>query len=293
MTGFIRSLDVRSSVIAGAWYPGGRQQLESTVDNLLARAHLPALPGAVKGLIAPHAGYSYSGGIAAHAYATVKGASYGTVVLLGPDHRGATGAYGVAACKFFQTPLGEVPIEAELLDGLSQRVALDRVAGDEEHSLEIQLPFLQRCLGSFSLLPVMMGYPLMAGYGAVAWKACQSLSQALIEVLAGRDDVLLVASTDLSHLYDYDEVTRYDKTFADLVQAFDPERLAKALMANTCHACGGAAVVTMMMVAKARGADKATLLAYTNSGDVTGSRRSGQYTVGYAAVALTASALAA
>lgn len=281
---------VRPSPIAGSWYPGGQKQLAATVDELMSRAPRPALPGRVVGLVAPHAGYPYSGAIAAHAYAQVQGATFDTVVLIGPDHRGASGAYGVADYRYFQTPLGLVEVDLALVERLGSMIALDRIEDDEEHSLEIQLPFLQRALGPFTLVPIMMGYPLMPRFGEAGWKACQLLSDALIKALQGRDAVLLVASTDLAHLYDYNETVRYDRVFMDLVAGFDAERLARALLEGRCHACGGAAVVTAMTVAQARGATGATVLAYTNSGDVTGRKTMGDYTVGYTAVAMTQAA---
>jgi AmmeMemoRadiSam system protein B len=288
MAGCEASRVVRPSPIAGTWYPGGQKQLQATVDGLIAKADKPALPGAVVALISPHAGYPYSGAIAAHAYAQVQGAPLRTVALLGPDHRGAAGAFGVADYRFFETPLGKVEVDSGLLQRLGAMIALDKIEVDEEHSLEIQLPFLQRVLGQFTLLPITMGYPLMPRAGEAGRKACQLLSRALVEVLAGRDDVLLVASTDLSHLYDYHQVVRYDRLFTTLVAQFDADKLSEALSAGQCHACGGAAVVTVMMVAKARGARSATVLAYANSGDVTGRKTTGDYTVGYAAAAITA-----
>jgi AmmeMemoRadiSam system protein B len=278
---------VRPSPIAGTWYPGSAAQLQATVDDLMAKASAPQLPGQVVGLISPHAGYPYSGAIAAHAYAQVRRTAFSTVVLLGPDHRGATGAYGVAAYRFFETPLGKVEVDGDLLAKLSGLVAIDRIEFDEEHSLEIQLPFLQRAIGQFTLLPIMMGYPLMPRFGQQGLAACQMLTKALVEILAGRENVLLVASTDLSHLYDYRQVVRYDGAFTRLVAEFDADRMAQALMSGECQACGGAGVVTIMQVAKARGAHQATVLAYANSGDVTGRKAEGDYTVGYSAVAFT------
>jgi MEMO1 family protein len=279
---------VRPSPIAGTWYPGGQKQLQATVDGLIAKAGRSPLPGTVVALISPHAGYAYSGSIAAHAYAQVQRAPVRTVVLLGPDHRGAAGAFGVANYRFFETPLGKVEVDTDLVQRLGAMLALERIAVDEEHSLEIQLPFLQRVLETFTLLPITMGYPLMPRAGEDGRKAWHLLSRALVELLGKRDDVLLVASTDLSHLYDYAEVVRYDAVFTTLVSRFDAEEMSKALSTGQCHACGGAAVVTVMAVAKARGATSATVLAYANSGDVTGRRMTGEYTVGYAAAALTA-----
>jgi MEMO1 family protein len=277
--------DVRPSPIAGTWYPGIRGRLETTVDGLMSGAGVPHVPGDVIGLVAPHAGYAFSGAIAAQAYAQVRGSTRQTVVLLGPDHRGSCGAYGIASYRQYVTPLGPVDVDLALVQKLGKLVTPDMIEQDEEHSLEIQLPFLQRALGSFTLLPIMLGLPLTLESGGLS--ACRTLSSALTEILSDRPDVLLVASTDLSHLYDYDEVVRNDRVFADVLGSFDAQRMARALLSGECQACGGAAVVTVMTVARARGAREATVLAYANSGDVTGNRTTGNYTVGYAAAAFT------
>ena len=286
----LTSRDVRPAYLAGTWYPRTKQELEATVDAYLGEAAQPPLPGRVIGLMAPHAGYAYSGKIAAHAYAQARGAPYSTVVLIGLAHRVSIGPYGIAGFRCLSTPLGQIEVDEELADKLGRRVRLNRVASDnQENSLEVQLPFLQRVLGRFKVLPIMMGFSLAPYAGDAGWEICQELGKALAEAIAGRDDVLLVASSDLSHLDDYREVERCDKVFNGLLEAFDAERLAKALVAEECNACGGAAVVTVMLAAKAQGADKATVLAYAHSGQTTGQLIVGQYTVGYTAAAFTRS----
>ncbi len=283
------SAEARPPVLAGAWYPGRREELAAAVDRYIAQVPRSTLPGDVVALIAPHAGYVYSAQVAANAYAQIKGGSYRTVVLIGPAHR-ATGKFATPAYSFMQTPLGDIEVDAALVSELGKRVPLDRITVEQEegeNSLEIQLPFLQRTLGAFSVLPIMMGYPLAERFARQGWQACQELSTALVDILAGRNDVLLVASTDLSHLPRYDVVVRYDEVFRKLAGEFDGQRLSEALLAGECHACGGAAVVTVMLAAKERGADAATVLAYANSGDITGERIGRPYIVGYTAVAIT------
>jgi len=291
MRGTMSGRAVRPAYLADTWYPGGRQELSDAVDGYISEAPRHALPGSVVALVAPHAGYYYSGRTAGHAYAQVRGAAYGTVVLIGPAHRVTVGAYGIPAYDRLSTPLGQIQVDQELVEKLRQMLDVSMVSNDEEeNSLEVQLPFLQRSLGAFTLLPIMMGFSLSPYSAAQGWPLCQRLGETLAEILARREDVLLVASTDLSHLPRYDDVVRYDKVFATLLAAFDARRLAAALAAEECHACGGAAVVAALAAAQARGADAATVVHYATSADVTGERVGRPYIVGYAGAVMTRSA---
>jgi len=273
---------IRQSVIAGTWYPGQPDALRRTLQSYLANAKKVELEGELKALISPHAGYAYSGPTAAYAYKQLEdGPVFDIVTILSPLHQAYLGRFAVTRAAYYETPLGLVEVDAELVEALGKEVTLNRVGYDGEHSLEIQLPFLQYVLGSFTLLPVMMGESLSSAGGMAA---CRELSAALAKVLRGKK-ALIVASTDLSHLYDYDEVVRHDKVMVELVERFDIEGLAQALIEGRCHACGGAPVVTALLTAQALGANRAKVLHYTNSGDVTGNRRPGNYTVGYMAAA--------
>lgn len=274
---------IRQSVIAGTWYPGQPDTLRRTLQSYLANAKKVELEGELKALISPHAGYAYSGPTAAYAYKQLEdGPVFDTVTILSPLHQAYLGRFAVTRAAYYETPLGLVEVDAELVEALGKEVTLNRVGYDGEHSLEIQLPFLQYVLGSFTLLPVMMGESLSSAGGMAA---CRELSAALAKVLRGKK-ALIVASTDLSHLYDCDEVVRHDKVMVELVERFDIEELARALIEGRCHACGGAPVVAALLAAQALGANRAKVLHYTNSGDVTGNRRPGSYTVGYMAAAV-------
>ncbi len=274
---------VRQSVIAGKWYPGQPDALRRTLAGYLADAEKVELEGELKALISPHAGYAYSGPTAAYAYKQLEnGPAFDTVAVLSPIHQAHLGRFAVTRASYYQTPLGRVEVDAELVDALDKEVSLNRVGFDGEHSLEIQLPFLQHTLGAFALLPVMLGESLTSVRGL---EASRELSAALAKLLRDRA-ALIVASTDLSHLYDYDQVVRHDNIMMELVERFDVEELARALIEGRCHACGGAPVVTTMLAAQALGAKRAKVLHYTNSGDVTGKRRPGSYTVGYMAAAI-------
>jgi AmmeMemoRadiSam system protein B len=257
--------------------------LRRTLEGYLADAEKVKLEGELKALISPHAGYAYSGPTAAYAYKQLEdGPAFDTVAVLSPLHQAFLGRFAVTRAGYYETPLGLVEVDAELVEALGKEVTLNRVGFDGEHSLEIQLPFLQQVLGAFTLLPVMLGEPLTSDQSLAAGR---ELSAALARLLCDRK-ALIVASTDLSHLYDYDEVIRHDRVMTELVESFDVEGLAQALMEGRCQACGGAPVVTALLTAQALGANRATVLHYTNSGDVTGDRRPGSYTVGYMAAAI-------
>jgi AmmeMemoRadiSam system protein B len=271
---------IRQSVIAGSWYPGQPDVLRRTLAGYLAEAEKVELEGELKALVSPHAGYAYSGPTAAYAYKQLEdGPAFDTVAVLSPLHQAYLGRFAVTKADYYETPLGLVEVDADLVEALGKEVTLNRVGNDGEHSLEIQLPFLQQVLGTFTLLPVMLGESLSNDRSLAT---CRELSEALAKLLRDRK-ALLVASTDLSHLYDYNDVVRHDRVMVELVERFDIGGLARALMEGRCQACGGAPVVAALLTAQAWGANRAKVLHYTNSGDVTGNRRPGNYTVGYMA----------
>jgi len=274
-----KAADVRESLIAGSWYPGQAETLRQTIVDFLAAVEPQPLEGQLMGLIAPHAGYIYSGQVAACAYRQLQAAeetarSLDLVVVISPLHRRPLGEYVTSQAACYRTPLGLVPLDAPAVDELEAAVGLQRTAFDNEHSLEIQLPFLQVVLAEFKLLPVMMG--------SQSLHSCQRLAAALAEILRGRS-ALLVASTDLSHFYTYDHAVRLDRQTLTYIDAFDPEGLAQALHNGKAEACGGGPVVATMLAARALGANEARILDYANSGDVTGDHSS---VVGYAAGAI-------
>ena len=266
--------DVRHSVIAGSWYPGTEGQLRQTVQGYLDEVEKEELGGELIGLISPHAGYIYSGQVAAYAYKQLAGTSYDAVAVISPVHRMYVDRFAVISAAAYETPLGLVEIDAELIEAIDKGIGLVHVPQDNEHSLEIQLPFLQVVLGEFKLLPIMMGDQDLP--------SCQKLGTALAGVLKGKN-VLLVASTDLSHFHNYDTAVRLDEIILEHVRAYDPEGLAKDLERRKCEACGGGPVMAVMLAAQELGANEAKVLKYMNSGDVTGDH---SQVVGYMAAAL-------
>ena len=268
---------VRPSLIAGQWYPGSATELQHTIEGYLAQVEGTDLPGEPVALVSPHAGYAYSGQTAAYAYSQVRGKSYDAVAVISPLHRVPLGRFAVTDADAYATPLGEVSVDHVLVDALGERVPIIRVGYDGEHSLEIQLPFLQVALGRFRLLPVMVG--------ASSFDAGRQLGEALAQLL-DKKSALLVASTNLHHIDNYQQVVRRDQVVVDAVGSFELDQVREALSPRDCTVCGRIPVYAVLTAAKALGASGAEVLYHTNSGDVTGVRTPGQYTVGYMAAAI-------
>jgi AmmeMemoRadiSam system protein B len=268
---------VRESLIAGQWYPGTARELERMIEGYLSKAKLAEPGGEVVGLISPHAGYVYSGQTAAFAYKQVVGVQYDVVAVISPLHRMPLGRFASTTASAYETPLGLVRVDETLLEGLGRRVSLGRVDYDGEHAIEIQLPFLQVVLDGWTLLPVMIG--------AGSFDAAVELGTALADLLGDRK-ALIVASTDLHHVENYDQVVHRDQRVIDAIATFDMARIKDVLSPHDCSVCGRIPVYAMLTAAQALGADRVQVLHHTNSGDVTGNRSPGQYTVGYMAAAV-------
>lgn len=271
-----RTSDIRPALFADdQWYPSTTARLQQALRSYLEAADDRGL-GRPLGLIAPHAGLRFSGGIAAQAYRQLQGYEYDLVAVISPLHRHMFGPFAVTQYRYYSTPLGLVPLAEEELDRLAGHIPITRVARDNEHSLEIQLPFLQQVLGEFQLIPVMMGDQSLA--------ACRSLARGLAAILSDRS-ALIVASSDLSHFHPYDEAVRLDQAIIERIEAYDPEGLAATIESGSAEACGGGPMVAAMLACRELGATRATVLAYANSGDVWVDRSS---VVGYLAASLYA-----
>lgn len=277
-----KSQTIRRSTIAGSWYPGTSASLIDTLDEYLSRVDQAPVPGELLGLISPHAGYAYSGQTAAHAYHQLQGRQFDLVVIAAPSHRAWLDNYAVNDEDAYETPLGLVPLDRGFIDGLAERVPLQHIRGDAEHSLEIQLPFLQRQLSDFRLVPILMSVE----DPAVALQLAEALADVVRQRATGSGPVLLVASSDMHHIENYDEVVRRDQPVVDAVAAYDMEQLSRLLMDRRCTVCGRMPILTVLHACRLLGASAVRVLEHTNSGDVTGQRRAGAYTVGYMAAAI-------
>ena len=276
-----QSKNVRPPMVAGSFYPADPKELAAMVDGFLAAAKPPALNGVIA-VVVPHAGYIYSGQVAAQAYALVKGRAFQRVVVISPSHIDAFPFSSVFDGGAYDTPLGRVPVDtafAARLAALDKRIQRSprghaTSSGRGEHALEVQLPFLQRALGDFKLVPIVMG--------AQDYDTCRALGAALARLIQG-PGTLIVASSDLSHFHPYDKAVELDRKTLRAIEEWDYLNMARNFERHVWEACGGGPVVAAMIAAERLGATSARILKYANSGDVTGDKTS---VVGYGAVAL-------
>ncbi len=277
---------VRPPAVAGTFYPADPAQLRAGVGEYIDDADIAEEPGELVALIVPHAGYPYSGPVAGHAYRTLAGRRYETVAVVGPSHRVPFDGVALSGFDEWHTPLGNVKIDragSDAIRGSHPNARVLDAAQGPEHSIEVQLPFLQVVLADFTLLPM-----LMVDFSS---DNCAALARALAGWAEGKR-ALLVASSDMSHYPAYDDAVRVDGETLRAIETMDAEQVAattKRLMGQgvpglaTCL-CGEGPVKTVLMAAKILGADKVRVLKYANSGDVPhGSRGS---VVGYCAVAI-------
>lgn len=274
--------DIRPSSIAGQWYSSDPARLAAEVDRYIAAAELPEIPGRILAVVAPHAGHRYSGPVAGYAFAALAGLKPELVVVVSPMHYPYEEPLLTTAHQAYCTPLGVLPVAQDLLEQLDASLVADLGFGltpifnDPEHSLEIELPFLQRALDApFSLLPIMLrdqSEPL-----------ARLLGSNLARLLKGRN-ALLVASTDLSHFYTDVEARRLDAELLRQVTAFNPHGIFQVEAAGKGFACGRGALTAVLWAAKDLGADRVQILRHATSGDITGDF---SRVVGYAAAAVT------
>ena len=269
---------IRHSVIAGSWYPGDPSELRQTIDGYMRNVSDEEISGVVVGLISPHAGYIYSGQTAAYGYKQLQGQSFDAVVIISPMHRMAYDPYLINDSDYYETPLGNVPVDQELVQSLCQDVNAKLIKQDAEHSLEIQLPFLQSTLREFELLPIMVSHSDVFG--------CEDIVSSLTELLKDRKS-LLIASSDLHHIENYEEVVRKDDEIVRALTSFDLEKIRKRLATPDCSVCGRVPISIVLETTRRLGANQLLVLQQTNSGDVTGRKHLGEYTVGYVSAAIT------
>jgi AmmeMemoRadiSam system protein B/AmmeMemoRadiSam system protein A len=273
----------RQPAVAGSFYPGSEKALREAVTTMLQKAQPVPLDGKVIGLIAPHAGYIYSGQIAAYAYRAVQGQKFDAVIVISPSHHVYFAGSSIYREGPYMTPLGTVETADDIADAIAKgdkSVSTRTDAHAQEHALEVQVPFLQVAIPGLRLVPIVMGDQSL--------ETCEHLADAIVTAVRGKH-VLLVASSDLSHFHTYAEAQALDRVVADRISRYDPEGLARDLDLRKCEACGGGPIVTVMLAARQLGASKAVVLKQANSGDVTGDRSN---VVGYLAAALTAPAKA-
>ncbi len=268
---------VRPPAVSGMFYPDHEQELRQMVESLMANVDQKKRAGTLIGIIVPHAGYQYSGLTAAYAFAQLKDRKNSTVVLVGPSHREYFDGISVFSGASFKTPLGYVSVDTVLRKELLERFpeVQSSLAGHKaEHALEVQLPFLQSVIREFKILPIIIGNQTK--------EYCEGLGNALAEIAKG-NDVVLLASSDLSHYYYSDAAKKLDAVAIASIQELKYQELMADLEAERTEACGGGPIVAVICAAKKIGADFCEILHSCNSGEISGDT---DRVVGYVSAAM-------
>ncbi len=276
-------MDVRPSPIAGQWYSGDPVELAHDVDGYISEAKLPQLKGKLLGIVVPHAGHRYSGRVAGYGFAAIKNEKPDIVVIVSPMHHPYRDNFLITSHDAYATPLGVIPVDKELVAETNQSLiaqgisSLNAISFDPEHSLEIELPFIQRIYThTYRFLPIMVK--------SQTRMEIRSLGIALSTILRGKRFVL-IASTDLSHFYSQRIAEQLDHNMLQAITALSPEQMYDLELRDGGFACGLGAVSAVIDCCCLLGANNAVLLNQSTSGAITGDYTS---VVGYGAVAILA-----
>jgi hypothetical protein len=274
---------VRPASVAGGFYPADPKILSAMIDNLLSQAAAPRITNPILAAVAPHAGYQFSVPVAAYTYAQLKGHRFSRVVLIAPTHYVAFNYTSIYDGDAYATPLGNVQVDKRFAHQLAKMSSTMRLSGEGhdptaaggEHAIEVQLPWLQKVLGNFELVPIIMGDQ--------SYESSRALALALEKLIKSEKesgDTLVLASSDLSHYHTYEDAVKMDHKALNALQAWDYFSMSRNFQSRTWEACGGAPIVAAMIYAERMGANHALLLKYANSGDITGDH---SRVVGYSA----------
>jgi AmmeMemoRadiSam system protein B/AmmeMemoRadiSam system protein A len=270
--------NIKHPNVSGQFYPADPKALSSQIESFLTQANIEPSSKPIQMIIAPHAGYDYSGGVAGYSFKAISKQKYKTVVILAPSH--FFGFDGISVWKdgAFETPLGLVDVDQDFtskLIGISPNIYFEPQAFSREHSLEVEIPFLQKSLSGFKIVPIIIGSP-RAG-------VLKDFAHALNSIIGEREDVLIVVSTDLSHYYPYDKAKELDAKAIDAIKRFDVEAIYRGCFDRSIEMCGCMPVTAGLLYAIERGLNKVELLHAANSGDATGEK---DRVVGYSSFVL-------
>ncbi|RMF92122.1 MAG: AmmeMemoRadiSam system protein B [Candidatus Schekmanbacteria bacterium] len=256
---------MRESVLSGSWYPNNKEELRQDINSYLDKAEIHKEKEANKPLclISPHAGYIYSGQVAAYAYKQILGKDFKRVIIIAPSHR-----YPLRSCALFdtgafETPLGLIPVDEEFCSKLKEGDTIfqsERAPHIEEHSLEIQLPFLQVVLREFKIVPML--------FNDYEIDTCTRIAESLHRFLDA--ETLVVSSSDLSHFYPQRKAELLDHRLIEHIRDIDAEGLVNDLKNGRCEACGASPIVISLLLAKMSSSPSSAIYRYATSGDVTG-----------------------
>ena len=282
---FAAAQHVRNAAHAGRFYPGSKGELTKMIREFLSHSEKIQVNGKIRALWVPHAGYIFSGQIAANGYQLVRGGDYEVVLILGPSHHVHLKCASIGPWSHYRTPLGDAPVDTQLVRKLRSYKAHVANAAEGhkfEHSVEVQVPFVQTVLPGVPIVPIVMR-------GDLSYDKCSAFASILAKAVKGKK-VLLVASSDMSHFPNYRDAYDVDARILDAVAGFDTKkifRLKDSLLQNKipnldCALCGSSTLLTVMLASRQLRAGEAVVLPYANSGDLTGERGR---VVGYGAAA--------
>ncbi len=268
---------IKQPNVAGGFYPDDPRELSTMIDDLEASAVSVPADRQVQIALAPHAGYPYSGPVAAFTYKAIAGNHYKTIVVIGPSHFFPFAGISVWPRGGFKTPLGLVAVDEDfaaalLKENTSEFHFLPQVF-DREHSLEVELPFLQKTFSNIRIVPILMGEPDP--------QVCKDLAVALDKLIGQRKDVLILISSDMSHYYTYDTANQMDALTLKAIQDIDPQGFFEGNMSRKMEMCGFVPMTTALMYARLRGIKHVEVLKHANSGDTSGDKTK---VVGYSSV---------
>jgi len=249
------------ALMAGSWYPDDPSELRNMIEEFLQHSQCDYQGAKPHAMLAPHAGYIYSGQVAACGYKALRDARYDTIVVIAPSHRETFPGVSLFDGEAYNTPLGRLPVGRELLRAIAAhgdgvKLRLSQKGHRDEHSLELQLPFLQVVQDDFQLVPIVMGDQ--------NYTTAERLAEVLFTECSTRQ-CLVVASTDLSHFHSQQTAERLDGRFIELFTANQPQQLAEELLKGSVEACGGGPVLTAMLYNELCGGSSCTAITYNTS----------------------------
>lgn len=268
----------RKPAYAGSFYPSNPEQLKKDIDRYLSNAQKKDFKDRVLGLVSPHAGYVYSGPVAAYSYKQLLESGVELAIVLTPSHRARFAGASVINSGIYETPLGQIEIDETVGQALLNEghFSFIKEVHGAEHSLEVQAPFLQRVLGKFSIVPIVIGDN--------DFNYCRSVAEELYNSIKDeKRKFVIIISTDLSHYHPYKEAVNIDRVYIDALKTLDEEKLDNVVAMNKAEACGHGPVLIGLMLCKKLGAKKVDILHYANSGDTAGSK---DEVVGYVSAAI-------
>ncbi len=268
----------RTPSVAGAFYPSDGEKLRGQIEGYLNEVEDQEKVDNLVGIISPHAGYVYSGSVAAYSFSQLKDRGYEVAVILAPSHRARFDGASVIPGGIYETPVGDVNIDETIGRELANKPGYGFIkeVHQYEHSLEVQVPFVQVTCGNIHIVPIIIG--------CTDLDTCRSIGNSLAEVLKNeKRKWIIVISTDLSHYHGYDEASSIDSVFIEALREFNEDSLYATLVSNKAQACGEGPVLTGMIASRQLGASDVKVLKYANSGDTAGPR---DQVVGYLSAAL-------